>query len=62
MTLGNNSVVSCDVSPATSLDVQNSAQTFATTNINNPMGLAFDPVGNLDVASLATAPTYWRGA
>jgi len=51
VTLGNNTVVRYDVSLGSSGAVAASAFTFASTNLNDPNGLAFDAAGNLYVAN-----------
>jgi sugar lactone lactonase YvrE len=51
VSLGSNRVVKYNVSLANGADVQSSAQTFASTNLSNPHGLAFDSTGNLFVAN-----------
>ena len=42
-----NTIVSYDTSSGVAATIASSMNTFASTNLSNPLGLAFDPSGNL---------------
>ena len=51
VTLSNNTIVAYDTTSGVSATIAASVTTFASTNLNNPVGLAFDSSGNLYVAN-----------
>ena len=51
VTTGNNTIVSYDTTGNVGSTIAASMATFASTNLNNPQGLAFDSTGNLYAAN-----------
>ncbi len=51
VTLTNNTIVSYDTSSGNAVTIAASMATFASTNLNTPVGLAFDTSGNLYAAN-----------
>ena len=51
VTLGNNTIVKYDTTGNVGATIQATQATFASTNLNNPAGLAFDSSGNLYAAN-----------
>ena len=51
VTLSNNTIVAYDTTSGVSATIAASVTTFASTNLDNPYGLAFDTSGNLYAAN-----------
>ena len=55
VTLGNNNIVRFDTTGNNGAIIAASMNTFASTNLSNPFGLAFDSSGNLYAANLGNS-------
>jgi sugar lactone lactonase YvrE len=53
VSLSDDTIVAYDISLGTAADIENSKTVFASTNLDNPYGIAFDAAGNLHAANFA---------
>jgi sugar lactone lactonase YvrE len=53
VSMSDDTIVAYDISLGTAADIENSRTVFASTNLDNPYGIAFDAAGNLHVANFA---------
>ena len=53
VSMSDDTIVAYDISLGTAADIESSKTVFASTNLDNPYGLAFDSAGHLYAANFA---------